>query len=96
MVIERKSPRHSTYKTAHIVFDGGENVIRCSIRNLSDTGAALALAPESYVPRAFDLLLETDVTTQVIQGVWRTDKKMVLRPCVSVWRSGPRLGLKFQ
>ena len=66
------------------------------IRNLSDTGAALALAPNIYVPRAFDLLLETDVTTQVNQGVWRTDKKMVLRSCVSVWRSGPRLGLKFQ
>jgi hypothetical protein len=96
MVVERKSPRHSTYKTGHIVFDGGENVVRCSIRNLSDTGAALALTQEPYIPRSFDLLLEIDVTTQVIQGVWRTDRKMVLRPCVSVWRSGPRLGVKFQ
>ena len=78
------------------MFDGGENVIRCSIRNLSDTGAAIAVAPEHYIPRTFDLLLETELTQQVIQGVWRTDKKMVLRSCVSVWKSGPRLGVKFQ
>lgn len=96
MVTERKSRRYSTHKTAHMVFDGGDSVIRCTIRDLSDTGAALAFAQDSHIPRNFDLLLEIDVTTQAIPGVWRTDKKMVLRPCVTVWRNGLRLGVKFQ
>lgn len=74
--------------------DHGENVVCCAIRDMSDPGAALAVEYDGHIPRNFDLLFETEVTRQVIQGVWSTDKKMALRACVTVWKSDSRLGVK--
>ncbi len=66
--------------------DHGENVVCCAIRDLSDAGGALAVEHDGRIPRNFNLLFEIEVTRQVIQGVWRTDKKMALRACAAVWK----------
>jgi hypothetical protein len=68
MVSERRSPRYRTHKIAHIVLDGGENLIKCSLRDLSDTGAALAIPGVRNIPTTFDLLFENEAMTRVIDG----------------------------
>jgi len=61
MVSERRSPGYRTHKIARIVRDGGENLIKCSIRDLSDIGAALAIPREQNMPKTFDLLCENSI-----------------------------------
>jgi hypothetical protein len=80
---------------AHIVLDGGNNLIRCTMRDLSDGGASLEIPTEKFVPRVFDLLFELEEMVQVIKGVWRPEKKMVVRSCDTAWKDGSRLGAKF-
>ncbi len=95
MAEERKSRRFTTAKIAHIVFDHGEQVVRCSLANLSETGVAITLTTDEPIPHIFDLLFEADIRRKVIAGVWRNDQEMVVRPCATVWRRGLRVGLKF-
>ncbi len=95
MAIQRSNPRFRTHKTAHIVLDGGENLVKCSIRNLSDVGAMLAIPAGQIVPKAFDLLFQNEERVPVIEGVWRNDKKMIIRTCDRVWNNGSAVGVKF-
>ena len=95
MAEERKNRRYMSAAVAHIVFDGGKTVVRCRLRDLSESGAAIVLATDQYIPRNFGLLFETDVRRKVLDGVWRTDRKMVLHECATIWRNGLRLGVRF-
>jgi hypothetical protein len=90
-----RAPRYRTHKTAHIVLDGGANLIRCTLRDLSDGGASLEIAEEKFIPRMFDLLFELDEMVQGIAGVWQPRKKMVVRSCATAWKDGRRIGAKF-
>ena len=53
--------------------------IECIIRNMSGEGANLEVSPR-LIPDAFTLLIK---------------REMLKRPCVVVWRSGRRVGVRF-
>ena len=56
----RAAPRHRVLKAGSIEFNGG--VIDCTIRNVSDTGAALEVASPVGVPDNFWLVVSGDHT----------------------------------
>jgi hypothetical protein len=66
--------------SARIIFNKGAATLDCTLRNLSETGAAIEVASTVGVPEEFDLVLLAD--------------KSVHR-CHVVWRSMGRLGLHF-
>jgi len=67
-------PRHRVLKTATIEFGGG--AIDCTIRNLSDRGAALEVASPLGIPDHFDLLIAADHSRKPCHIVWRKEKRI--------------------
>ena len=75
---QRSASRHRTLKAASIEFRGG--VIDCTVRNLSNTGAALDVPTPVGIPDKFILVIPSDA----------------LRfPCRVVWRKAVRIGVRF-
>ncbi|MGO9359264.1 MAG: PilZ domain-containing protein [Xanthobacteraceae bacterium] len=74
----RIAPRHRVLKAATISFGGG--AIDCTIRNLSETGAALEVVSPLYFPDRFTLVIQSS---------------HVKRPCHIVWRKEKRIGVAF-
>jgi hypothetical protein len=68
----RAAPRHRILKAGSIEFNGG--VVDCTVRNISDTGAALEVAAPLDVPDAFWLLISGDHTRRYCQVAWRRGK----------------------
>jgi hypothetical protein len=54
----RNFARRKTLKSAKIVFNKKQSVIDCFVRDLSDTGARLAVGDLIAVPRSFTLILQ--------------------------------------
>jgi hypothetical protein len=73
----RIGPRKRVLKTGAIEFGGG--VIDCTVRNLSDTGAALSVESPVGIPTEFNLIVSDQVK----------------RMCRVVWRKENRLGVAF-
>jgi len=73
----RIGPRKRVLKTGAIEFRGG--VIDCTVRNLSDTGAALSVESPVGIPTEFNLIVSDQVK----------------RMCRVVWRKENRLGVAF-
>ena len=81
MAVEKRSAtRRRTLKAARIIFNKGASTLDCTLRNLSDTGAAIEVASTVGIPEEFDLLVLAD------KSAYR---------CHVVWRSMGRLGLHF-
>lgn len=76
---KRLSPRRNVVLPAMVVFDGGRTKVRCTIRNISETGAKLEVASVANIPRTFDLVVEN----------------IPPQPCFVVWRSLKELGVQF-
>jgi hypothetical protein len=74
----RIAPRHRTLKAGTIEFGGGG--IDCTVRNLSDTGAALEVVTPLFIPERFTLFVPSD---------------QLKRPCHIVWRKEKRIGVAF-
>ncbi|MBR0739822.1 PilZ domain-containing protein [Bradyrhizobium liaoningense] len=74
----REKARHRVLKGGTIEFGGG--AIDCTIRNLSDTGAALDVTSPVGIPDRFALLVQAD------------GKHLA---CTVVWRKEKRIGVKF-
>jgi PilZ domain-containing protein len=70
----RAAPRHRVLKAGSIEFNGG--VIDCTIRNVSDTGAAIEVASPVGVPDSFWLVVSGDHTRRHCRVAWRTDKRI--------------------
>jgi hypothetical protein len=73
----RIATRKRVLKTGAIEFGGG--VIDCTVRNLSDTGAALSVESPVGIPTEFNLIVSDQVK----------------RMCRVVWRKENRLGVAF-
>jgi hypothetical protein len=52
----RKAPRKKVLLTGKIIYDGGAHVLDCSIRDISATGARIAIAPGTFIPATVYLL----------------------------------------
>ena len=74
----RVAARHRVLKAGTISF-GGDG-IDCTVRNLSETGAALEVVTPLFIPDRFTLIIPTD---------------QLRRPCHIVWRKEKRIGVAF-
>jgi len=74
----RTAPRRRLLKAGKISFGGG--AINCTVRNFSETGAALDVTSPVGIPDHFTLLVEVD---------------HVDFPCHVVWRKQSRIGVRF-
>jgi PilZ domain len=76
----RIAPRRRLLKAGKISFGGGA-AIDCTIRNLSETGAALEVISPVGIPERFTLVIEADD---------------IHVPCRVVWRKEKRIGVHFE
>ena len=74
----RTIQRRRTLKPGTISFGGG--TIDCTVRNLSDAGAALDVTSPVGIPDRFTLVVDTDRQ----------------KPCRIVWRKEKRIGVRFE
>ena len=70
----RIAPRRRTLKAGTIEFGGG--AIDCTVRNMSDTGAALEVVTPFYIPDRFTLTVRSDQIRRPCHIVWRKDRLM--------------------
>ncbi len=70
----RTSPRRRTLKAGTISFGGG--AIDCTVRNLSENGAALDVISPVGIPERFTLLVEADHCHLPCRVIWRKEKRI--------------------
>jgi hypothetical protein len=75
----RVAPRRRILKAGSISVGGG-GTIDCTVRNISETGAALEVVTPLYIPDRFKLIIQSDGLN---------------RPCHIVWRKERRIGIAF-
>ena len=78
MAEQRATQRHRVLKGGTISFKGAG--ISCTVRNLSERGAALEVNSPVGIPPNFALVVDGDHTA---------------RPCHIVWRKEKRIGIAF-
>jgi hypothetical protein len=78
MTERRAAQRHRVFKGGTITF--ANRGIACTVRNISDGGAAIDLDGPAMLPLTFKLSISCD---------------NVVRDCRAVWRSDKRIGLAF-
>ncbi len=71
---KRKAGRHRVLKAGKITFGGG--VIDCTIRNMSETGAALDVESSVGIPDQFTLVVSGDRMKQRCRVAWRKEKRI--------------------
>jgi hypothetical protein len=71
---KRITPRHRVLKTATIEFGGG--AIDCTVRNMSNTGAALDVTSPVGIPERFTLILSADDRHIACRVVWRKERRI--------------------
>jgi hypothetical protein len=68
------TPRDIVQKLTFIVLSDKTPKIKCTARNISDTGATLGLSPTSNLPRRFDVVI--DGHRRQCRMIWRTDREV--------------------
>ncbi len=56
----RKEPRRRALKAGKIIFNRGNSIIDCVVRNLSDKGASLEITSSVGLPNKFELSIPWD------------------------------------
>jgi hypothetical protein len=74
----RAEQRRRVLKAGTISFGGG-GAITCTIRNLSETGAALDVESPVGIPDQLTLLIEAEHSSRHCQVVWRKEKRIGVR-----------------
>jgi PilZ domain len=70
----RIAPRRRVLKAGSIEFGGG--AIDCTVRNLSETGAALEVLSPLYIPDRFTLVIQTEQLERACHIVWRKERRI--------------------
>lgn len=70
----RTTPRRRLLKTGRISFGGG--AIDCTVRNFSETGAALEVSSPVGIPDRFTLVIEADQRHLPCRVIWRKEKRI--------------------
>ncbi len=73
----RDKARHRVLKAGTIEFGGG--AIDCTVRNLSDTGAALDVTSPVGIPDHFTLFVTADGKHLSCTVVWRKERRIGVR-----------------
>ncbi len=78
MIEKRAAQRYRVFKGGTITFEGSG--IACTVRNMSESGAAIDLENPVTLPQSFTLSISRD---------------NIVRNCRTVWRNEQRIGLAF-
>lgn len=78
MIEQRTTQRYRVFKGGTITFENSD--VACTVRNMSDGGAAVDLDMPVTLPQSFTLSIARD---------------NFVRNCRTVWRSERRIGLAF-
>lgn len=78
MIEKRAAQRHRVFKGGTITFEN--RGVGCTVRNMSEGGAAIDLDAPVTLPQSFSLSITRD---------------NFVRNCRTVWRSERRIGLAF-
>ena len=70
----RIAPRKRVLKAGTIQFGGG--AIDCTVRNLSETGAALSVESPVGIPSVFNLIVDSDHVNRACRVVWRKENRI--------------------
>jgi hypothetical protein len=70
----RVATRRRMFKAGTIEFDGGG--IDCTVKNLSETGAALEVVTPLFIPDRFTLFVPSDQFKRRCHIVWRKEKRI--------------------
>lgn len=81
----RAAPRRRALKAGIIAFQGHFITYRCTVREISDTGARIRVDDVLLIPDNFDLLIELDAVEYSCNVVWRRQNDIGIR-----FTSGPR------
>ncbi len=76
---QTRIPRQRVLKGAKIIFNNGTSVLDCTVKNVSEGGAALHIPSTGGVPAEFVLEIADEPR----------------RPCRVVWRREGRIGVRF-
>ncbi len=79
MVEARQGDRVRALLRARIIFNNRNSTIDCTIRNISPTGAKIALGNTTSVPAEFDLEVPQRARTYRAQIVWRDAEALGVR-----------------
>jgi hypothetical protein len=71
----RRVPRQRTFKGGAILF-GTAPLIDCTIRNLTEFGAALEIGANAEVPDRFTLLIKPEGRKRLCRVAWRQPGKL--------------------
>ena len=76
MIEKRAAQRHRVFKGGTITFEN--RGIACTVRNMSDSGAAVDLDAPVTLPQSFTLSITRDNFVRHCRTVWRTDRRIGL------------------
>lgn len=76
MIEKRASQRYRVFKGGTIAFENSG--IACTVRNMSDSGAAIDLESPVILPQSFTLSIARDNFVRNCRPVWRNDKRIGL------------------
>jgi hypothetical protein len=71
---KRTAPRHKKLKAGTIEFGGG--AIDCTVRNMSEIGAALDVVTPLFIPDRFTLHVPSEHFKKPCRIVWRKEKRI--------------------
>lgn len=76
MIEKRASQRCRVFKGGTITFENSG--IACTVRNISDSGAAIDFEYPVILPQSFTLSITRDNFVRNCRPVWRNDKRIGL------------------
>jgi len=76
MIEKRTAQRHRVFKGGTIIFENSG--IACTVRNMSEGGAAVDLDAPVTLPQSFTLSIARDNFARNCRAVWRNDKRIGL------------------
>jgi hypothetical protein len=79
MIEKRAAPRFKVLKGGMAAVDGSN--IPCTVRNMSETGAAVEFAQRVDLPASFTLVIERDRFSRRCRPVWRNQRRVGLAFC---------------
>jgi hypothetical protein len=79
MMDKRATPRHRVLKGGAIAFAGGRVV--CTVRNISDGGAAVDFSERIELPQSFTLSIERDRFMRRCRPVWSFERRVGVAFC---------------
>jgi len=74
MAENRRTYRRRVLKSATIEFD--RSAFSCTVRNISEVGAALDLPSSFGIPHEFQLVIETNQVTRQCRTIWRQENRI--------------------